>query len=145
MQLLFSTDLALRTLMRLSAEPDRHLSTELLARELCVSRHHLQKVVQSLTDAGFLRTIRGVKGGVLLAKPAEEIRVGQVVRHQEKEQAIAKCFREGGSCTLVPCCRLKGVLKGAREAFFRHLDKFTLADCMTSAKDVLALAEPRVS
>ena len=145
MQLLFSTDLALRTLMRLSAEPDRHLSTELLARELCVSRHHLQKVVQSLTDAGFLRTIRGVKGGVLLAKPAEEIRVGQVVRHQEKEQAIAECFREGGSCTLVPCCRLKGVLKGAREAFFRHLDKFTLADCVTSAKDVLALAEPRVS
>jgi len=145
MQLLFSTDLALRTLIRLSAEPDRHLSTELLARELCVSRHHLQKVVQSLTDAGFLRTIRGVKGGVLLAKPAEEIRVGQVVRHQEKEQAIAECFREGGSCTLVPCCRLKGVLKGAREAFFRHLDKFTLADCVTSAKDVLALAEPRVS
>ena len=142
MQLLFSTDLALRTLMRLSAEPDRHLSTELLARELCVSGHHLQKVVQSLTDAGFLRTIRGAKGGVLLAKPAEEIQVGEVVRHQEKGQAIAECFREGGSCTLVPCCRLKGVLKGAREAFFGHLDKFTLADCMTSAKDVLALAEP---
>ena len=142
MQLLFSTDLALRTLIRLSAEPDRHLSTELLARELCVSRHHLQKVVQSLTDAGFLRTIRGVKGGVMLARPAEEIRVGEVVRHQERGQAIAECFRDGGHCTLVPCCRLKGVLKGAREAFFRHLDKYTLADCMTSAKDILALGEP---
>ena len=89
MQLLFSTDLALRTLIRLSAEPERHLSTELLARELCVSRHHLQKVVQSLTDAGFLRTIRGVKGGVMLAKPPDEIRVGEVARHQEREQAIA--------------------------------------------------------
>ena len=142
MQLLYSTDLALRTLMRLSAEPDRHLSTEILARELQVSRHHLQKVVQSLTDAGFLRTIRGVKGGVMLARPADAIRVGEVVRHQEREQAIAECFREGGNCTLVPCCRLKGVLKGAREAFFRHLDKVTLADCMTSAKDILALAEP---
>ena len=141
MQLLYSTDLALRTLIRLSAEPDRHLSTELLARELQVSRHHLQKVVQSLTDAGFLRTIRGVKGGVMLAKPADVIRVGEVVRHQEREQAIAECFREGGNCTLVPCCRLKGVLRGAREAFFRHLDKVTLADCMTSATDVLALAE----
>jgi Rrf2 family nitric oxide-sensitive transcriptional repressor len=142
MQLLYSTDLALRTMIRLSAEPDRHLSTELLARELCVSRHHLQKVVQSLTDAGFLRTIRGVKGGVMLAKPPDDIRVGAVVRHQEREQAITECLREGGSCTLVPCCRLNGVLKGAREAFFRHLDKYTLADCMTSARDVLALAEP---
>ena len=92
MQLLFSTDLALRTLIRLSAEPERHLSTELLARELCVSRHHLQKVVQSLTDAGFLRTIRGVKGGVMLAKPPDDIRVGEVARHQEREQAIAECF-----------------------------------------------------
>jgi Rrf2 family nitric oxide-sensitive transcriptional repressor len=141
MQLLFSTDLALRTLIRLSAEPDRHLSTELLARELCVSRHHLQKVVQSLTDAGFLRTIRGVKGGVMLAKPPDDIRVGEVVRHQEREQAIAECFREGGNCTLISCCRLKNVLKGAREAFFCHLDKHTLTDCMTSARDVLALAE----
>jgi Rrf2 family transcriptional regulator, nitric oxide-sensitive transcriptional repressor len=138
MQLLFSTDLALRTLIRLSAEPDRHLSTELLARELRVSRHHLQKVVQSLTEAGFLRTIRGVKGGVMLARPAADVRVGEVVRHQEREQAIAECFREGGDCTLVPCCRLKGVLKGAREAFFRHLDKYTLSDCATSATQILA-------
>ncbi len=140
MQLLFSTDLALRTLIRLSAEPEKHLSTELLARELRVSRHHLQKVVQSLTDAGFLRTIRGVKGGVILAKPPEEIRVGEVVRHQERDQSLAECFREGGDCTLVPCCRLKGVLKGAKEAFYLHLDKFTLADCSTSARHVLELS-----
>lgn len=143
MQLLFSTDLALRTLIRLSAEPDRHLSTELLARELRVSRHHLQKVVQSLTEAGFLRTIRGVKGGVILARPADKIRVGEVVRHQEREQAIAECFREGGDCTLVPCCQLKGVLRGAREAFFRHLDKYTLADCATSAAQILAASAGR--
>jgi Rrf2 family transcriptional regulator, nitric oxide-sensitive transcriptional repressor len=140
MQLLFSTDLALRTLIRLSAEPDRHLSTETLARELCVSRNHLQKVVQSLTEAGFLRTLRGVKGGVMLAKPPEDIGVGAVVRHQERDQAIAECFREEGVCTLVPCCRLKGVLKGAREAFYKHLDRFALSDCITSATDVLKLS-----
>ncbi len=74
MQLLFSTDLALRTMMRLSAEPERHLSTETLARELSVSRNHLQKVVQSLTEAGLLRTIRGVKGGVMLPSPPRRSR-----------------------------------------------------------------------
>jgi Rrf2 family transcriptional regulator, nitric oxide-sensitive transcriptional repressor len=140
MQLLFSTDLALRTLIRLSAEPDRHLSTETLARELCVSRNHLQKVVQSLSDAGFLRTFRGVKGGVMLAKPPGDIRVGAVVRHQERDQAIAECFSEDGNCTLVPCCRLKGVLKGAREAFYKHLDKVALSDCVTAATDILKLS-----
>jgi Rrf2 family transcriptional regulator, nitric oxide-sensitive transcriptional repressor len=143
MQLLFSTDLALRTLMRLSAEPGRHINTETLARELSVSRNHLQKVVQSLTGGGFLLTVRGAKGGVMLAKPAAEIRVGDVVRRQEREQAVAECFRADGHCTMIPCCRLKFLLKGAREAFFRHLDKYTLADCITSGKDVLDLAPPQ--
>ena len=134
MQLLYSTDLALRTLIRLSAEPDRHLSTEILARELQVSRHHLQKVVQSLTDAGFLRTLRGVKGGVMLARPADAIRVGEVVRHQEREQAIAECFREGGNCTLViPSLlpaerraegRARGLLQASRQVHAGRLHNF---------------------
>ncbi len=106
MQLLYSTDLALRTMMRLSAEPERHVSTETLARELSASRNHLQKVVQSLADAGFLRTIRGAKGGAMLARAPEEIRVGDIVRHQERDQALAECFQPEGRCSLIPCCRL---------------------------------------
>ena len=141
MQLLYSTDLALRTLIRLSAEPDRHLSTEIL-RVSSRSPPSFSEGGSIADRRGIPRTIRGVKGGVILARPADTIRVGEVVRHQEREQAIAECFREGGNCTLVPCCRLKGVLMGAREAFFRHLDKVTLSDCMTSAKDILALSEP---
>lgn len=140
MQLLYSTDLALRILMRLSAEPDRHVNTETLARELAVSRNHLQKVVQSLAEAGYLKTIRGVKGGVMLAKPATEIRVGDVVRRQERGQTVAECFLPVSHCTLIPCCRLKFALAGAREAFFSHLERFTLADCVTSAAEVLELA-----
>src|SRR6516162_6485929 len=84
MRLLVSTDLALRVLMRLSAAPDQHISTDVLARELQVSRNHLHKIVQYLTDAGLVRTIRGARGGVMLARPAAEIRVGDVVRDHEE-------------------------------------------------------------
>ncbi len=140
MQLLFSTDLALRTMMRLSAEPERHLSTETLARELSVSRNHLQKVVQSLNEGGFLRTIRGVKGGVMLAKSPAQIKVGDIVRHQERGQALVECFRPGGQCSLLSCCRLRFALRDARETFLGQLDKVTLADCITSAHDVLEFA-----
>ena len=49
MRLLTATDLALRVLMRLSAEPNQHVSTDVLARELAVSRNHLHKIVQYLT------------------------------------------------------------------------------------------------
>ncbi len=61
MRLLTSTDLALRVLMRLSAEPDEHVSTDVLARDLAVSRHHLHKIVQYLTEVGLVRTIRSCR------------------------------------------------------------------------------------
>jgi Rrf2 family nitric oxide-sensitive transcriptional repressor len=131
MRLLTSTDLALRVLMRLSAAPAAHVSTDALARELIVSRNHLHKIVQHLTEAGLVRTIRGARGGVMLARPASEIRVGDVVRGHEQDQALVECFRlDGGSCTLLPCCGLKGMLAGARDVFYRHLNQYTLADCV---------------
>jgi Rrf2 family nitric oxide-sensitive transcriptional repressor len=130
MRLLISTDLALRVLMRLSAAPDAHVSTDALARELVVSRNHLHKIVQYLTEAGLVRTIRGAHGGVMLARPASEIRVGDVVRGHEEDQALVECFRlDGGACTLLPRCRLKGMLAGAKDVFYDHLNQYTLADC----------------
>ena len=132
MRLLTSTDFALRVLMRLSATPDTHASTDELARELIISRHHLHKIVQYLTEAELVRTIRGARGGVMLARPAREIKVGDVIRSHEQDQALVECFRpDGGACTLLPRCRLRGMLDGAKNAFYAHLDRYTLADCLT--------------
>jgi Rrf2 family nitric oxide-sensitive transcriptional repressor len=140
MRLLESTDLALRVLMRLSAAPDRHFSTDVLSRELLVSRNHLHKIVQFLTEEGLVRTIRGARGGVMLARPATEIRVGAVVRGHEDDQALVECFRaDGGSCTLLARCRLRGMLASAKEMFYRHLDQYTLADCLGGPLAPLAL------
>ncbi len=131
MRLLTSTDFALRVLMRLSATPDTHVSTDALARELVISRHHLHKIVQYLTEAGLVRTIRGAHGGVMLARPASEIKVGEVIRSHEHDQALVECFRaDGGACNLLPRCRLRGMLDAAKNAFYQHLDNFTLADCL---------------
>jgi Rrf2 family nitric oxide-sensitive transcriptional repressor len=130
LRLLASTDFALRVLMRLSTAPDTHVSTDELARELAISRNHLHKIVQRLTAAGLVRTIRGSHGGVMLAKPASKIKVGEVIRSQEQDQALVECFRPDGACNLVPLCRLRGMLDGAKSAFYAHLDRHTLADCV---------------
>jgi Rrf2 family nitric oxide-sensitive transcriptional repressor len=132
MRLLSSTDFALRVLMRLSAAPDEHVSTDALSRELVISRHHLHKIVQYLTEAGLVRTIRGARGGVMLARPASEIKVGEVIRSHEHDQALVECFRpDGGACNLLQRCRLRGMLDGAKKAFYQYLDRYTLADCLT--------------
>jgi Rrf2 family nitric oxide-sensitive transcriptional repressor len=131
LRLLASTDFALRVLMRLAADPLRHRSTEALAQEVGVPRNHLHKIVGELAALGLVRTLRGVRGGVLLSRPPAEIRLGAVVRGLEREQALVECFRpDGGCCRLLPECRLRGILARSREAFLLVLDEATLEDCL---------------
>jgi Rrf2 family nitric oxide-sensitive transcriptional repressor len=130
MKLMAFTDFGLRALMRLAGEPDRLFSTSEIAAEFGISRHHLMKVVGDLAQAGFVATRRGGAGGFRLARSAQAISLGEVVRALEARHALVECFREdGGTCVLTPRCRLKAKLASAREAFLRELDRTTLADC----------------
>ena len=133
MRLLASTDFALRVLMRLAAAPDEVLTVEQMARELGdLSRHHLHKVVQDLAVLGLVRTSRGPRGGVMLATPPAQIRLGALLRALEAGQPLVECFRaDGGCCSLTAGCRLKSLLHAARESFFATLERHTLADCLT--------------
>jgi Rrf2 family nitric oxide-sensitive transcriptional repressor len=130
MQLTAFTDFGLRALMRLAGAPERTFTTDEIAAEFRISRHHLTKVVRDLARAGYLATQRGAGGGFRLARPAAEIRLGEVVRALARRQALVECFRaDGGACVLTPRCRLKGRLAAAREAFLAELDTTTLAEC----------------
>jgi Rrf2 family transcriptional regulator, nitric oxide-sensitive transcriptional repressor len=130
MQLTAFTDYALRALMRLAGEPERLFTTEEIAADFGISRHHLTKIVGSLSGAGFVATQRGAGGGFRLARPAEAITLGEIVRLLEARFPLVECFRaDGGACVLTPRCRLKARLAAAREAFLRELDATSLAEC----------------
>jgi Rrf2 family transcriptional regulator, nitric oxide-sensitive transcriptional repressor len=130
MRLTAFTDFGLRALMRLAGEPERSFSTNEIATEFRISRNHLTKVVRDLAESGFVTTQRGVGGGFRLARPAQSIRLGEVVRALEQRHATVECFRaDGGACVLTARCRLKARMAGAREAFLRELDATTLAEC----------------
>jgi Rrf2 family nitric oxide-sensitive transcriptional repressor len=143
MRLTRFTDFGLRTLMLLASEPGRLFTTEIVADELRLSRNHLTKVVRGLRAAGFVTTLRGVGGGLRLALPPAEIRIGAVARRLEGGQPLVECFRsDGGACVLTPRCRLKGRLFAAREAFFRELDAMTLAECVLAPPPPPARSQP---
>jgi Rrf2 family transcriptional regulator, nitric oxide-sensitive transcriptional repressor len=133
-RLLTATDFALRVLMLLASEPaGRRTSVETLAQRLGdLSRNHLHKIVQGLTALGITQTARGAGGGVVLAVSPETVRLGTLVRHLESDQPIVECFRqEGCMCTMMPGCRLREMLRNARDEFYDSLERYTLADCLT--------------
>ncbi|WP_436643278.1 Rrf2 family transcriptional regulator [Microbaculum sp. FT89] len=129
MRLTSFTDYGLRMLMRMASTPDRAVSTAELAQEFGLSRDHLTKIMQRLARGGIVVTRRGGGGGAVLARPAEDIRIGAVVRLLEEGQALVECFApDGGDCTITGCCRLKARLRSAEAAFLADLDRSTLAD-----------------
>ena len=139
MRLTSFTDLGLRAMMRLAGEPGRSFTTDEIAGEFAISRHHLTKVVGALAGAGFVVTQRGAAGGFRLARPAEQITLGEIVRRLELRYALVECFRaDGGACVLTPRCRLKRHLAQAEEAFLRSLDATPLADCAYPARPASA-------
>lgn len=130
MRLTAFTDYALRALMRLAGDPGRTFTTEEIAAEFGLSRHHLTKIVRELSARGVIVTQRGARGGIRLARPARAITLGEIARLLESDHALVECFRaDGGACVLLARCRLRRRLAAAREAFFRELDGTTLEDC----------------
>lgn len=134
MRLTTMTDYALRLLIYLGSHPERLCTTAEVASAYEISEAHMTKITHQLGLGGWIHTVRGKGGGMRLAGPAEEIRVGAVVRATEETLAPADCLDAArhSDCRLLPSCRLQGVLRDAQRAFLQHLDGYTLRDLLNT-------------
>jgi Rrf2 family nitric oxide-sensitive transcriptional repressor len=123
------TDYTLRVLMYCAANTERLVTIADMAEIHALSRSHLMKIVNDLARQGLLETTRGRHGGVRLLKPADQIRIGDVVRATETDFRLVECFDAStNACSLTPTCRMKHLLDAALASYFRELDGATLAD-----------------
>lgn len=133
MHLTRHTDYSLRLLMLLATEPDGLHTIEEVAQRYRISKNHLMKVAQRLTQAGIVRGLRGRHGGLALVQRPDQVRLGDVVRVTEDKMVLAECFeRQNNSCVVTRACRLRSVLHEALAAFMDSLNRYTLADLVES-------------
>lgn len=129
MKLTAFTDYSLRVLIYLASEPGRRATISEISSAFSISENHLTKVVHYLGKQGWISTVRGKGGGMFLAKQAEDICVGEVIRDTEGNAVPAECFAaETSTCAIVSCCKLKNALAEAIRAFYAVLDHYSLAD-----------------
>jgi len=122
------TDYSLRVLMFLGMTEERRSTIREISEAFDISRNHLMKVVQQLVSEGYVDSVRGVGGGLRLAKSPDRVRIGQVVRAMEPDMGLVECMRPGNTCVITEACRLRGMLTRARQDFLDSLDQHTLAE-----------------
>lgn len=137
MRLTKQTGYAIRILLHCALAGDRYVKVTEIARRNQITEHNIFKIVPILVHSGFLEALRGRNGGIRLARPAEEIRIGDVVRATEITHVEADCFGIASDCAIRPVAPINRMLDHALEAFINVLDGHTLAE--------LARARPRAN
>jgi len=127
MRLTTHTDFALRTLMYLATVAARATAGE-VAQLYGVSANHMSKVVNQLARHGYIRSIRGVGGGIELAKKPEDIRLGDVIEVFEGNMHLLDCISTEDVCAIQSFCKLKDALAEAERVQLEYLNSLTLAD-----------------
>ena len=136
------SDYSLRLAIYLACHPERVVSVDEISRAFGISRHHLVKVVQTLTDLGVVDAQRGRGGGMRLAMRPSEINVGWLIRRTEPHFNLVECFDpETNTCPIAPACGLKGALHRAQQAFLDVLDEYSLDQLVTRRADLSLLLE----
>ena len=132
MQLSKFTDYSFRVLITLASKKTEGLATaEELAKELNTSEHHLKKVVQRLAQKGYIKSMKGRNGGLVLAKTPEEINLGDVLLDMEENMNIVGCFGTEKDCPFQSkSCKLKGIITNSLSLFIGNFSKNTLADIL---------------
>ncbi len=141
MRLALQTDYALRTLIYLAGHARRaHIAH--VAAFFAISKDHVAKVVQQLVRLGFVRSIRGVGGGIELARPAESISVGEVVLAIEGNLHLLDCVATENLCVIQPACKLRRVLTEAERIQSDYLNSVRLSDVVNPGEQLVDLVTP---
>lgn len=133
MRLSQQTKNAVSVLVYLARNPDVTPTVPEIAEGCEITEYNTFKLVPLLARTGFLKTIRGRNGGVVLAMPAAEISVGAVVRATDSELQANSPKKEDG--TQKGAVTFDAMVDDAFLAFVELLDRNSIAELAANETD----------
>jgi Rrf2 family iron-sulfur cluster assembly transcriptional regulator len=110
-------------------------SQDIAARQ-DISLKYLEQIIIPLKKACYIKSVRGAKGGHMLAKPPEDIRIGEIVALLEGGQSFTKCSENPEYCEQIDTCLTRPLWTEAARAMFEKLNSYTLSDLIEMGKRV---------
>lgn len=122
---------ALRALCALALAEPGQLQARRIAQEARVPEKFLETILVELRNAGLVHSRRGIVGGHSLAKPAEDIMVGDIVRIIDGPIAPIRCASVTAYLPCVDCadpdaCALRLLMGDVRDAMSAVIDQRSL-------------------
>jgi len=99
-----------------------------IAKRQDISVKYLEQLIIPLKKASLIRSVRGPKGGHMLAKPSADITIGDIVMLLENETSLAPCLKNPDVCDRTDTCFTRDIWKKLTKKIYDTLGTITLWD-----------------
>jgi Rrf2 family protein len=130
-QISAKSDYAIRALLNLAAHEPELVKVDAIVREQGLPRKFVEAILGELRRASIVRSQRGAEGGYALARPANEITLGAVIRAVDGPLAEVRGLRPHETTYAGVAEHLPEVWVAVRVSLRRVLDETTLAQVLT--------------
>ena len=107
-----------------------------IARRQDISVKYLEQLIIPLKKNDLIKSVRGPKGGHLLAKPPDKISIGEIVKVLEGSICLSDCIENPASCDMFDSCLTRHLWERATNAMFNELDSITLDEMINGRKNL---------
>lgn len=114
-----------------------------IAKRQDISVKYLEQLIIPLKKAQYVKSVRGVKGGHMLARSPDAITVGEIVALLEGGVNLTDCAENPDACKRSEKCLTRIVWKEATQAVYAKLNSITLADLLKMAQGEIENVEAK--
>ncbi len=139
MQITRQADYALRAMMYLALNDEgKRAATSQIAKARNIPPSFLAKIISQLSIAGLITTMKGARGGVSLARPADQINVLEVIEAIDGPILLNDCTGEVNKCPFGDECLLRPLWREARDDLTERLRSTNFAQFIAKQKQTNA-------
>ena len=105
-----------------------------IAKRQDLSVKYLEQLIIPLKAAGFIRSVRGARGGYTLARKPEQVSVGQIIEILEGGLSLVDCVQDPKLCEREKNCSTRDIWLRMSERLMEELSSLSLRDVLDGKK-----------
>jgi Rrf2 family protein len=129
MQITTRSRYATRALLEIALAPgESPTGVRAIAERQEIPAKYLASLFKQLRSAGLVRSVRGARGGYVLAQSPADITVWDVVSAMEGSSSVVACTHDAGTCHRSAECVLRNVWQQVDNGVRQILEGISMAD-----------------